>query len=91
MKTKHIVCSLLVAAAMFTLPISQASNEVPKAILEICNEIAQDQIPDADPNCKGQCVAALHVCTDEKTGEFIFPLTLQCERKIEKLVKACAF
>jgi len=62
-----------------------ADNTINKFIVEQCKAIAVN--PDAEPNCQGKCISALHVCCDEKTG--ICTFTPQCERKLQAADEAC--
>jgi len=86
-KVTAIIAGSLLAAAVWLIPApSRADGTVSQSIVEFCLELAED--PDAAPNCFGQCVSALHVCSNEQTGAS--DPTPACEKKLAKAVEACA-
>ncbi len=88
---RHRISLVVGAAALLALVVAmtpaplRADGEVSQAIKAICEFVASD--PDAEPNCKGQCVSTLHVCFDEQTGDFL-PST-QCFKHLAKAIEAC--
>ena len=90
MKTRNTIILSFVTGLLLGPAIGQAAPDpVPlgQAIVNECKSIAENT--NSDKNCKGKCVSAINVCIDKTTGEFIYPTTALCEKKIEAALSAC--
>lgn len=91
LRSTPIVGGLLAAGLLFISASGHAENPVGKAIVESCKDYVQNppEGADFDTECQAKCVSLNHVCVDEKTGEFVEPITVGCQRQIDQLLEAC--